>query len=122
LSADPNTSILTDSASGEPVEITVPAGTLTITNGPTIAAGTPSSTGPAGNVTVKAESVVVSADGRIFSQSFTQESGKVTITADALTLDNGSIVTSTSSETGGRAGDVVLDVRTGTVSRTIRGS
>jgi filamentous hemagglutinin family protein len=111
-----NTGIVSDSTSGVVGEIIVHAGTLTITNGAAIAAGSPSSTGPAGNVTVKADSVVVSADGRIFSQSFAQESGKVTITADALTLDNGSIVTSTSSESGGRAGDVVLDVRTGTVS------
>ena len=104
-----NTGIVSDSALGLPGDITVNAGTLTITNGALIAAGSPQSIGPAGAVTVTADSVVISADGQIFSRSFAQNSGQVTITADELTLDNGFIDTSTSSQTGGRGGDVVLN-------------
>jgi filamentous hemagglutinin family protein len=113
----PDTSIISDSDLGVPGEITVHAGTLTVTNGAVIAAGSSFSSGPAGAVTVNADSVVISADGQIFSRSFVQKSGQVTITANnALTLDNGSIDTSTSSESGGRGGDVV--VNGGTVSLT----
>ena len=113
-----STGIVSDSAfSGLPGDLTVNAGTLTITNGAVIAAGSSQSIGPAGDVTVKADSVVISADGQIFSRSFAQNSGQVTITANVeLTLDNGSIDTSTSSETGGRGGNVV--VQGGTVSLT----
>jgi filamentous hemagglutinin family protein len=103
------TGIVSNSFFGVPGDITVNAGTLTVTNGAAIAAGSALSDGPAGNVTVTADSVVISADGQIFSRSFAQNSGQVTITADALTMDNGSIVTSTSSESGGRGGDVVLN-------------
>jgi filamentous hemagglutinin family protein len=105
----PNSGIVSDSSSGVPGDITVNAGTLTVTNGAVISAGSSQSAGPAGDVTVTADSVVISADGQIFSRSFAQNSGQVTITADALTMDNGSIVTSTSSESGGRGGDVVLN-------------
>jgi filamentous hemagglutinin family protein len=112
-----NTGIVSDSSFGVPGDITVNAGTLTVTNGAAIAAGSSFSSGPGGNVMVSADSVVISAAGQIFSRSFAEQSGQVTITANnALTLDNGSIDTSTSSETGGRAGDVV--VRGGTVSLT----
>ncbi len=111
-----NTGIFSDSNFGEPGDLTVQAGTLTITNGAVIAAGSSQSDGPATDVTVTADSIVISAEGKIFSRSFAQESGQVTITADELTLDNGSIDTSTSSETGGRAGDVVL--HGGTMSLT----
>ena len=117
LLSGPNTGIVSDSTAGVPGEIIVNAGTLTITNGAAIAAGSPTSTGPGGTVTVKADSIVISAEGQIFSRSFAQGSGEVTITANnTLTLDNGSIVTSTSSESGGRAGDVELNG--GTVSLT----
>ena len=112
----PNTGIITDSFAGAPGDITVNAGTVTITNGASIAAGSATSTGPAGKVTVTADSVVISADGQIFSRSFAQNSGQVTITADALIMDRGFINTSTSSETGGRGGDVVING--GTVSLT----
>jgi filamentous hemagglutinin family protein len=108
------TGIVSNSFFGVPGDITVNAGTLTVTNGATIAAGSALSDGPAGNVTVTADSVVISADGQIFSRSFAQNSGQVTITADALTLDKGVINTSTSSESGGRGGDIV--VNSGTVS------
>jgi filamentous hemagglutinin family protein len=111
-----STGIVSDSGSGLPGDLIVNAGTLTITNGARIAAGGPTSDGPAGNVTVTAGSVLISADGQIFSRSFAQSSGQVTITADLLTLDDGSIDTSTSSERGGRGGDIV--VHGGTVSLT----
>jgi large exoprotein involved in heme utilization and adhesion len=116
LLSGPNTGIFSDSASGVAGDLTVNAGTLTITNGAVISAGSSTSSGPAGKVTVTAGSVVISADGQIFSRSFAQSSGQVTITADALTLDNGSIDTSTSNATGSRGGDVVLNG--GTVSLT----
>ena len=101
--------IVSDSFFGVPGDITVNAGTLTVTNGAAIAAGSASSDGPGGVVTLTADSVVISADGQIFSRSFAQKSGQVSITADSLTLDDGSIDTSTSSEIGGRGGDVVLN-------------
>jgi len=111
-----NTGIVSDSASGVPGDLTVDAGTLTVTNGAVLAAGSSQSTGPAGKVTVTADSVVISANGQILSRSSAQDAGQVTITANALTLDNGSIEASTSSESGGRGGDVVL--HGGTVSLT----
>jgi large exoprotein involved in heme utilization and adhesion len=104
-----NTGIVSDSALGLPGDITVNAGTLTITNGAVIAAGTIFSTGPAGNVTVTADSVVLSSSGQILSQSFAQDAGDVTISANRLALDSGSIVTSTFSGIFGRGGDVVLN-------------
>jgi len=110
----PNTRITTDSSAGVPGDISVNAGTLTITNGAAIASGSSTSTGPGGKVTIAANSVSISADGQIFSRSLAQSSGQVTITADELTMDKGFIDTSTSSESGGRGGDVVLNG--GTVS------
>ncbi|TKB71378.1 MAG: filamentous hemagglutinin N-terminal domain-containing protein [Nitrospira sp.] len=109
-----DTLIVSDSDLGLPGDITVNAGTLTITNGAVISAGSGTSFGPAGNVMVTADLILISAGGLIQSQSFAQDAGQVTITADKLTLDNGSIVTSTRSESGGRGGNVV--VNGGTVS------
>ena len=105
-----STRIVSESVLGLPGDLTLNAETLTITNGAVVSAGSPLSTGPAGAVTVTAGSVVISADGQIFSQSFAQDSGQVTITADKLTMDKGSIVTSTLSGQSGRGGDVVLNV------------
>jgi filamentous hemagglutinin family protein len=116
LLSGPNTGMVSNSNAGVPGEITVNAGTLTITNGAAIAAGSPISTGPGGKVTVTADSVLISADGQIFSRSVVQESGKVKITANELTLDNGSIDTNTSSESGNPGGNVELNG--GTVSLT----
>ena len=104
----PDTRIITDSSAGVPGDITVNTERVTITNGATIAAGSSSSAGAAGKVTVTADSVVISAEGQIFSRSFAQNSSQVTITTDQLILDKGSIDTSTSSESGGRGGDVVI--------------
>lgn len=111
-----STGIFADSVSGLPGDITVNAGILTITNDAAISAGSSQITGPAGQVAVTADSIVISAGGQIFSQSFAQDAGQVTIKANQLTLDNGSIVTKTSSPIRGRGGNVVLDV--GTVSLT----
>ena len=109
-----NTGIFSDSLLGLSGNVTVNAGTLTITDGAVISIGSALS-GLTGLVTVTADSVLISAGGRIFSQSFVEDAGNVTITADELTLDKGSIVTSTTSENLGRGGDVELNV-TGTVS------
>ncbi len=112
--------IISDSNFGQAGEVTINAGTLTITNGAAIAAGSPSSTGSAGKVTLTADSIVITADGQIVSQSFAQNSGPVTITAKDLTLDHGSIVTNTSSADGGRGGDVVLQGGTVTLKNGAR--
>jgi filamentous hemagglutinin family protein len=111
-----NTGIVSDSIQGLSGDITVQAGNLTITDGAQLSIGSPLS-GLTGLVTVTADSVLISAGGRIFSQSFAEDAGNVTITANnALTLDNGSIVTSTTSESLGGGGDVV--VNGGTVNLT----
>ena len=102
------TGIVSDSSFGQAGEVTINAGTLTITDGAVISAGSPSSLGPAGKVTLTADSILLAKDGQIFSRSFARNSGPVTITAKELTLDKGSIVTSTSSEDGGRGGDVMI--------------
>ncbi len=85
-----------------------------LTGGAVIQAGTPSTTGAGGAVTLIAASVDISGGSRIASQAREANAGQVTITADELTLNDGSIATNTSSSTGGTGGDVVLDV--GTVS------
>ena len=111
-----NSGIVSDSSSGLAGPITVDAEMLKITNGATVSAGSSTSIGPSGSVDITADSIVISADGQIFSRSFAQAAGPVTITANNLTLDNGSVVTNTSSEIGGLGGNMVLDV--GTVSLT----
>ena len=111
-----STGIFSFSNGGVPGNLTVNAETLTITNGAVINTGSGIS-GPAGNVGITADSVMISAGGQIFSRTATQNAGQVTITADELTLDKGSIVTSTTSESLGRGGNVELNV-IGTVSLT----
>jgi large exoprotein involved in heme utilization and adhesion len=110
-----STGIFSISNGGVPGDITVNAGILTITNGAVINTGS-SASGPAGNVGITADSVVISAGGQIASRSAAQNSGQVILSANDLSLDNGSIVTRTFSEQGGRGGDVVLNG--GTVSLT----
>lgn len=95
-------------------DIVVQAKTVSLTKGAVIKAGTPIDTGTAGNVTIDADLVGISGGSFISSQASEADAGQVKITANELTLDNGSIVTNTSSLTGGRGGDVLLDV--GTVS------
>jgi filamentous hemagglutinin family protein len=92
-------------------DIVVQAKMVSLTEGAEIKAGTPSDSGTAGNVTINADSVGVSGGSFISSQASEADAGQVTIIAkNQLTLDNGSIVTNTSSFSGGRGGDVVLDV------------
>lgn len=100
--------IVSDSTLGQAGEVTVNAGTLTITDGAAISAGSPLSFGPTGKVTLSADSIRITKDGQVFSRSFAKSSGPVRIMAKELTLDKGSIVTNTSSEDGGRGGDVVI--------------
>ncbi len=93
-------------------DVAVHAKTLSLTDGAVIQAGTPSTTGAGGNVAIDAGSVDISGGSRISSQANEADAGEVTITANELILDNGSIETSTFSS--GRGGNVVLNV--GTVS------
>jgi len=103
------TAIASNSNFGQASEMTINAGTLTITNGAEIAAGSLQSFGSAGKVTLTADSILIAAAGQIVSRSFSQDSGQVTITAKEVTLDRGSIVTNTSSASGGRGGDVLIN-------------
>lgn len=94
-------------------DIAVRAKTVSLTDGAVIQAGSERDTGQtAGDVTIDANLVGVSGGSRIASQVFAADAGQVTITADVLTLDNGSIETDTVGV--GRGGDVALNV--GTVS------
>jgi len=96
--------------SGSPGDIEVHAKTVSLTDGGVIEGGNPQSTGTGGDVIIDANSVGIAGGSHIKGQAFAQDAGQVTITADQLTLDNGSIDTTTGSETGGRGGDVVLNV------------
>ena len=111
-----NTRIDSNSFSGVPGDLTINTETLTITNEAVISTGSAIS-GPAGSVGITAGSVLISAGGQIFSRSAARDAGQVTITANELTLDNGSIVTRTFSEISGKGGNVELNV-VGTVSLT----
>jgi filamentous hemagglutinin family protein len=91
-------------------DITLHAKTVSLADEAVIQAGASDIPGTAGNVTIDAESVGISGGSRISSQAFSVNAGQVTIRANQLTLDNGSIKTATASETGGRGGNVVLDV------------
>ena len=91
-------------------DITLHAKTVSLADEAVIQAGASDIPGTAGNVTIDAESVGISGGSRISSQAFSANAGQVTIRANQLTLDNGSIKTATASETGGRGGNVVLDV------------
>lgn len=103
--------ILSESeGSGRPGDIVLHAKTVSLTDRAAIEAGTTESNGTGGNVSLDADSVVIAGGSLISSQAFAQDAGQVTITADQLSLDNGSIVTATASVFGGRGGDVVLDV------------
>ena len=93
---------------GRSGDVAVHAKTVSLTDGAVIQAGTPSTTAAGGNVTIDADSVGISGGSHISSQSVALDAGQVTITANTLSLNNGSIDTSTSSENGGSGGDVVL--------------
>ena len=93
--------------------VTVEANRVSLTDGAVIQTGTLGNTGAGGDVTINAGSVDMSGGSRILSLSAAEDAGKVAIMADALMLNNVSIETFTTS--GGRGGDVVLNV-VGTVS------
>ena len=104
--------IVTDTiGQGQTGDVAVHAKTVSLTDRAVIQAGTPSTPGAGGNVTIVASSINISGGSRISSQASEVSAGQVTITANKLTLDDGSIATSTSSSTGGRGGDVVMEVR-----------
>ncbi|MBH0183739.1 MAG: filamentous hemagglutinin N-terminal domain-containing protein [Nitrospira sp.] len=97
--------------SGTPGNIAINAKTVRLTDQALIAGGTPLTSGTGGRVTINANVVSIASGSQISSQSFAFDAGQVTITAaDQLILNDGSIATSTSSPTGGRGGDVVLNV------------
>jgi filamentous hemagglutinin family protein len=92
-----------------PGNITMHVGTLTLTDGAMIRAGTPFNTSAGSDVTITAtDSVVISSGGTIQSQSFNEDAGQVHLQSPSVTMDNGFINTSTFST--GLGGDVVLDV------------
>ncbi|MBI3807139.1 MAG: hypothetical protein HY281_06440 [Nitrospirae bacterium] len=95
--------------------IAVLAKTVSLTDGAVIEGGTRFGEGTGGKVTIDADLVSIASGSHISSEARAQASGPVTVTANQLTLNNGSIETTTISELPiGRGGDVVLDV--GTVS------
>ena len=104
----PNSGIITDTFGGaRPGDIAVHARTLNLTSGAVVTAGDTFGS-KAGNVTVEADSAMISGGSFIQSQAAVSDAGQVTISANALTLDNGSIIAKSLSA--GRGGDVVLDV------------
>jgi large exoprotein involved in heme utilization and adhesion len=108
--------IIDSHGSGRSGAIEVHAKTVSLTEGAVIEGGNPFGDGTGGNVTIHADSVGIVGGSHISSQARSQDAGQVTIMADQLILDNGSIVTTTISETGGRGGDVVIDVETVSLS------
>ena len=93
-------------------DVALYAKTVILTEGAVIQTGSSFNTGPGGNVTIVTDSVDISGEARILSLSAIGDAGQVAITADALTMNNVSIESSTSSS--GRGGNVELNV--GTVS------
>jgi filamentous hemagglutinin family protein len=103
--------ITTDSFGlGRPGEIEVHANRVSLIEGAVIEGGSQQGDGTGGIVTIDADSVRIVGGSHISSQARTQDAGQVTIMANQLTLDNGSIETTTASETGGRGGPVELIV------------
>jgi filamentous hemagglutinin family protein len=93
-----------------PGDIAVHARTVSLMDRAVIEGGDPIGNGTGGIVTIDADSVGIIGGSHISSQARAQDAGQVTITADRLTLDNGSIETNSASPVGGRAGDVLLTV------------
>ncbi|MBH0183006.1 MAG: filamentous hemagglutinin N-terminal domain-containing protein [Nitrospira sp.] len=118
------TGIISESfGSGDPGNVEVHAETVSLMGGAVIEAGNPQNTGAGGDVIITAGSVkivgnagVPGTESHISSQASGLDAGQVTITADQLILDNGSIASSTVLNSPGRGGDVVLNV--GIVSLT----
>jgi filamentous hemagglutinin family protein len=98
-------------------DIAVYAKTVNMTEEAVIEGGTRDGQGTGGKVTINADSVSIASGSHISSQARFLASGSVTVTANQLTLDNGSIETTTSSELPiGRGGDVVLNVGSGSLA------
>ncbi len=102
-----NSGIITDTqGTAHTGDVAVFAKTVSLADGAVIQAGTPSTTAAGGDVTIDAGSVGISGGSHVSSQSAALDAGQVTITANALTLDKGSIETNANGL--GRGGDVVL--------------
>ncbi|MGH8524345.1 MAG: hypothetical protein ACREXY_09040, partial [Gammaproteobacteria bacterium] len=93
-----------------PGDVAVHAKTVSLTDRAVIEGGDPFGNGTGGIVNIVADLVGIIGGSHISSQARAQDAGQVTITADRLTLDNGSIETNSASPVGGRAGDVLLTV------------
>ena len=103
--------IIADSfGSALPGDITVNAESVHLADGAVIEGGNTFSEGTGGNISITASTINVLSGSHISSQARALDAGAVTIIADQATLDTGAIVTSTISETGGRGGDVILNV------------
>lgn len=89
-------------------EVVVHSKTVSLTDGAVIIGGTPSTSAAGSNVIIEANSVEISGGSHISSQASNLDAGQVTIIANQLTMDHGSIETSTSGP--GRGGDVILSV------------
>jgi large exoprotein involved in heme utilization and adhesion len=89
-------------------EVVVHSKTVSLTDGAVILGGTPSTSAAGSNVIIEANSVEISGGSHISSQASNLDAGQVTIIANQLTMDHGSIETSTSGP--GRGGDVGLTV------------
>jgi large exoprotein involved in heme utilization and adhesion len=91
--------------------IAVLAKTVSLTDAAVIEGGTRFGEGTGGNVTIDAISVSIASGSHISSEARAQASGPVTVTANQLTLNNGSIETTTISELPiGHGGNVELNV------------
>jgi large exoprotein involved in heme utilization and adhesion len=96
-------------------EITLNAGTLTLTGGAQIQSGSPSDLSQGGGITLTASrQIVISDGGGLSSQSLNLDAGRVVVSAPSLTMDRGFINTSTQGE--GRAGNISLNVGTLTLT------
>src|SRR5262249_47332218 len=114
----PGTGLKTEAQGGGLLgNIEVDAKTINLMEGAVIQAGSPQTTATAGTITLDAASVGICCGSLISSLSFLLAAGQVKITAnDQLSLDNGSIQTTTGSPTGGHGGDVLVNA--GSVSLT----
>ena len=111
------TGIISSASQAAPEDLIVPAsilleaGTLQLTDGALIQAGTFADNGQGGNVTVRAlDSILIAAGAGISSQSFNADVGAVEVSAKNLTIDRGFINTGTLGA--GNAGDISIDVGT----------
>ena len=106
------TGIISDSVGGtiRAGDVAVRAKSVSLAEGAVIQAATTVTTAAGGNVMIDADTVNLSGASRISSQASDSDAGQITITANALTLNNSAISTNTIST--GRAGDVRLSTGT----------